>query len=385
MDPGQPGPNEPAKKPSGAAMRTALKVIAINLLIAVGLLLVVELGYRSFKFATSCTSGDCDKSYWVVENKFRHNVDVGLSQDDALLGYVPSDGQFILGPPESKPFKVTIRGGVRVNEASSPHAAGRRTLVVGDSFTFGDEVSDHETWPACLEEQWNATVVNAGVFGYGAAQAVLRARELEKRHSYDRVIWSILIEHDFQRDRLVARSNIPRPAVIGHNGHLQFSTIDESRRLLERTANKGIAKYAHAFGYLYLTKLTWERGSKLLLPAGTRYDGRWSVAHPDAASRADLMEFAFDQFVTLQTLEKYVLIQYPQNSFAKLPSAHMAEVVAIKKLAAERDLPVIDTLAQLRQAAPNASALYQGHYTPLGNQAVCRAVVASLPAAAAKT
>lgn len=366
-------------------MRTALKVIVINLLLVAGLLLVAEIGYRGFKLASSCVKSDCDGSYLELGNKFRHNVDVGLSQDHEVLGYVPSDGQFVLGPPESAPFKVTIRDGVRVNTASPPHAGTHRTLVVGDSFTFGDEVSDHETWPACLEQRWSATVVNAGVFGYGAAQAVLRARELEKQDSYDRVIWSIVIEHDFARDQLVARSNIPRPAVVNHAGHLRFTTIAESRRLLEERAHKGIARIVHAFGYFYLTKMAWERSSKLFLPPGTRYDGRWAVTHPQAAAREDLMAFAFDQFVALRTPEKYVVIQYPQNSFVELSSENMAEVVAINRLADERNLPVIDTLQHLRQTGKDSTDLYQGHHTPLGNRTVCNAVVASLPAPATPT
>jgi hypothetical protein len=56
-------------------------------------------------------------------------------------------------------------------------------LAVGDSFTFGDQVSDHETWPAYLESMLQVPVHNAGVFGYSLGQAVLRAEQiLERSH-----------------------------------------------------------------------------------------------------------------------------------------------------------------------------------------------------------
>ena len=51
-------------------------------------------------------------------------------------------------------------------------------LAVGNSFTFGDEVSDDATWPAQLEAETRRRVVNAGVFGYGLDQTILRAEQL---------------------------------------------------------------------------------------------------------------------------------------------------------------------------------------------------------------
>ena len=55
---------------------------------------------------------------------------------------------------------------------------GAPILAVGDSFTFGDEVSDGETWPAALQRLVDRPVFNAGVSGYGFDQIVLRAEAL---------------------------------------------------------------------------------------------------------------------------------------------------------------------------------------------------------------
>ncbi len=52
----------------------------------------------------------------------------------------------------------------------------------GDSFVYGDEVSDKETWAVILEEQLGCPVANYGVGAYGTDQAYLRlARELPDR------------------------------------------------------------------------------------------------------------------------------------------------------------------------------------------------------------
>jgi len=49
-------------------------------------------------------------------------------------------------------------------------------LTFGDSFVFGDEVSDHETWQSQLTERLPGDVYNFGVNGYGLDQAFLRFR-----------------------------------------------------------------------------------------------------------------------------------------------------------------------------------------------------------------
>jgi hypothetical protein len=49
-------------------------------------------------------------------------------------------------------IKVTITNdGFRLNNVEMEPRISE-VLVVGDSFTFGDQVSNPETWPACLEK-----------------------------------------------------------------------------------------------------------------------------------------------------------------------------------------------------------------------------------------
>jgi hypothetical protein len=66
-------------------------------------------------------------------------------------------------------------------------------VVVDDSFTFGDQVSDDETWPACLEATLHRGVDNGGVFGYVAAQALRRALLKLNEKKYEHLVLSILV------------------------------------------------------------------------------------------------------------------------------------------------------------------------------------------------
>jgi hypothetical protein len=96
---------------------------------------------------------------------------------DSKLGWLPTPGAHA----ENVWHKtVTILpDATRSNGAPPP--PGLPLIAVGDSFTFGDELDDADTWPAQLERQLGAPVVNAGVFGYGLDQIALRAGDLLAR------------------------------------------------------------------------------------------------------------------------------------------------------------------------------------------------------------
>lgn len=125
----------------------------------------------------------------------------GPTRFDAQLGYVPAPGRHDWGR-----WSSTVRAdGMR---AGAPRGATASAVVlaVGDSFTFGDEVADDETWPARLEQAIGAPVANGGVFGYGIDQAVLRAeRQLSAGSPAPRCVVLALVSDDVSRCELSCR------------------------------------------------------------------------------------------------------------------------------------------------------------------------------------
>lgn len=105
------------------------------------------------------------------------------------LGWVPRSG-----PAGGGVTANVDAAGLRSN-GRSISTAGRPILAVGDSFTFGDEVEDDETWAAQLEASLNKRVLNAGVGAYGIDQAVLRAEGLLDEHHPDVVILSFISDN----------------------------------------------------------------------------------------------------------------------------------------------------------------------------------------------
>jgi hypothetical protein len=116
---------------------------------------------------------------------------------DPELGYIPRPG--FASADNRWGAMVTIDAqGLRSNGPQPRPAGERGVLAVGDSFTFGDQVADADTWPAGLERQLQRPVWNGGVFGYSFAQTVLRAEQLLERLPVDTLVVS-LIPDDIKR------------------------------------------------------------------------------------------------------------------------------------------------------------------------------------------
>lgn len=91
-----------------------------------------------------------------------------LSIRDPLLGW-PAPGSFGTGAFDS----IGSRNVPSFPDTESPECVA----LFGDSFTFGDEVSDTEAWGNLLAETLDCRVANFGVPGYGTDQAYLRYRD----------------------------------------------------------------------------------------------------------------------------------------------------------------------------------------------------------------
>jgi hypothetical protein len=114
---------------------------------------------------------------------------------------------------------TTIDHGIRTNFGEKTVRTGA-ILAVGDSYTEGWDVDDDDSWPAALERLTGTPVVNAGVFGYGTDQIILRAEQLLPIVQPKILIVGFL-EFDIFRS---AHSSFgsPKPYFTFESGQLQF-------------------------------------------------------------------------------------------------------------------------------------------------------------------
>jgi len=117
--------------------------------------------------------------------------DRGRYVHDDRLGYLPRAGYAAPG------LTIEADGLRRTGEPT----ADEPILAVGDSFTFGDEVKDGQTWPAQLKLLTGRHVLNGGVSGYGFDQAVLRAEQLAGKYRPSAIVVGFIAD-DIRRTEM---------------------------------------------------------------------------------------------------------------------------------------------------------------------------------------
>jgi hypothetical protein len=103
-----------------------------------------------------------------------------------------------------------------------------RILIIGDSFTFGDEVSDDETYSYYLQQMLPHTeVINMGVHGYGHDQMLILLREEGVKYEPDIVILGFL-PLDMARNLLQFR-DFAKPRFVLKGGELKLKGVPVPR------------------------------------------------------------------------------------------------------------------------------------------------------------
>ena len=127
---------------------------------------------------------------------------------------------------QGKILNTNSRGLRGTSEHSIRAAPGKsRILLLGDSFSFGEEVSDWETAAARLETLLPDTeVLNLGVHGYGLDQMLIYYQEEGSGYHPDRVILGFVYE-DIHRDILSFRDFAKPRFYLRPDGSLRSANL----------------------------------------------------------------------------------------------------------------------------------------------------------------
>ncbi|HEV7992028.1 MAG TPA: hypothetical protein VGP25_09400 [Gemmatimonadaceae bacterium] len=108
-----------------------------------------------------------------------------------------------------------------------------RIMLVGDSFTFGETVSDDESFAGLLQRNFpNAEILNLGVHGYGHDQMLIHLREQGFAYHPDIVILGY-IPNDQSRNLLNFRDYAkPRFELEGDSLHLTGSPVPAPEQMM---------------------------------------------------------------------------------------------------------------------------------------------------------
>ena len=333
-----------------------MKNIIINITLALASLLftlfVLEIGAR------------------VYENEFgfknffaeRHSLFQSAypAKFDAELGWIPKKGNH----PENvwKTKVVILEDGIRSNGSNEHLKPDNNGLIlaVGDSFTFGDQVSNNETWPAVLEKMSGRRVINGGVFGYGIDQSYLRMRTLASKYKPDMVIFSFT-ESDVRRNQLSERTSVPKPFfelsetgdLVLMNDHIVYSPSSsfDIRKIL---------------GYSFFVHTTFSRNFPEYW-----FLGSWESkkAHSNGEEVTCRIFNELEQFSTNNKIDILILVQYLKDEFEKDKDIRVINnVISCVDLDTLRVVDMRYSLGELKSRdSKKYEGFFQGHMTKEGN------------------
>lgn len=217
---------------------TALLVVATLLAVLLGEVLVRVVVRR-----------DEDGQEWMYGRRLRphrlplHEIERTLVVLQAGTSFLAYDPELGWAPrPGARSADGTWRvdaGGIRTDrDVAVDHPPSElRVALFGDSFTFGDEVGQDQTWGAALERSLGARgvpseVLNFGVNAYGMDQAFLRWRVHGRRYRPDVVIFGfhgedVLRNVNVYRPLYFAGSEVPlsKPRFVERDGALALVNV----------------------------------------------------------------------------------------------------------------------------------------------------------------
>jgi hypothetical protein len=289
----------------------------------------------------------------------RHSTHAGVPRaypaaHHPRLGWVPAARR----TAEENPWRTTVTilpSSLRSN--GSPAPPGPAVLALGDSYTFGDEVSDHETWPARLELKLGRPVLNGGVFAYGMDQAVLRGEELlgSLGQPVDTVVLSMIPDD-------VARCEFSYN--FAWKPYFQPSEDDaqEPQNLPVPTGVPPESLVVRMLGYSHLADAVLRRATPRFWLSGGLLPRRVHDQGPAVAAR---LLRRLHRATTARGVRLVVLIQ----GHPAMPAAPLAP---LRDTAGALGVEVVDAQSQLEDIArlrPDVLASFYrvAHLSPLGN------------------
>ena len=225
------------------------KVVFWNIVVLALLFAVAELGVRVYGHFVN-----------LPDVEF-HWMNYATTAEDPLHPYLPDPiTGFVHKPGRYTAWGVPITivsDSTRSNGTARPDSA-TMILALGDSFTWGYEVGDAETWPAQLERKLDISVINGGVAAYGFDQVVLRGEQLTQEYLPEIAIIS-LIPDDIGRMQYSLLNGVVRPHFTINGTDLEFHPPDRQQLGRAQEIGGAYALFRNVFGYSLLAHQIMKR------------------------------------------------------------------------------------------------------------------------------
>lgn len=307
---------------------------------------------------------------------------------DPVLGYIARPGMRDGRMHSHGEMGIRVNRTLRKGEANPPLPRGG-VLAVGDSFTFGSEVADADSWPAQLEKMTGIPVVNAGAGGYGIDQAILRAEQLLDLVAPSAIVVSF-IPDNVGRNEYSVNGGLIKPYFAVVNGRLELQNVPVPAYQPSRAH---IGRLRKVFGYSYA--IFWAADRLGLGKRWQVYEGEVRREHKEGVEVSCLLWQRLADKVNGRNVRLIALAQYAGiqiNGHYKARESFQVE--RILDCARSAGFTVVDSYGELRRRfeadeksfwrlwvrQPHDKNWHTGHMSVEGNRVTAQLLAESIGA-----
>jgi hypothetical protein len=254
-------------------------------------------------------------------------------------------------------------------------------LAVGDSFTYGEEVDDDETWPADLETVTGTPVINAAAGAWGTDQIVMRAESMIDI-AHPKILIIGFMWHDIGRAEYQ----------INFGGQKPYFTVEAGELVLHNVPVPRFAGMVRELGWVrsvlgYSYTVFW-LGQRLGLHHWLYGDYIEFKRVTPTGTGEQITCLLLKRLKEQAERERIRLMLVMQYAYLDFPGTRPAPSIAILDCARDFGVEALDTwsrLAELQASDPARFAslfnFYQGvasHMSPAGNRLVAGEIASRL-------
>lgn len=386
-----------------AGSKTFLMTVSMNLVTVIMVLALGEATIRTFDKETPTGDkwGDTyllprewDKVVAYNLEFFRNTLDKGLYHKyDELLGWTISpnrqNSEYGLYFSSAEGLRSPSPGVKFVDQPAST-----RIAVIGDSYTFAEEVSFEETWGHQLERRLGKDfqVLNFGVMGYGIDQAYLRYMKEVRPWHPDMVIFGF-VEHNLDRAMGVysfltfptSSSPYAKPRFVMKDQQLVLlnTPLPMPSQIFSARSIRDLPYIEYDSTYIRAEwdRPFWQVPSKFYLFRWlTIWLPLWEETRPEVSGDAKrtISGEIFRAFVKQVTDDGAIplLMYFPNEPSLPGSSQYLPHYIPLSKQVLEEvRLPYLDLTSCLSNVPAGERFAPRRHYTPRGNAAIARCLV----------
>ena len=345
--------------------------------------LVLEISIRSYLSIKHYNNPHV--SYWGKTWYSYQNEILKLQQFDKYLFKVMKETniQKINLPRWIKDTNITINHlGFRENENKEiQFKNNKKILVTGDSFVFGSQVSNDQTWPSYLEQIIKIKVFNGGQPAYSSAQSLRKAIIMSRKYDFDYFIWSFIYE-DFDRDETMN-------FLIKKNNTIQFNEYKNIGSDLNKKKNKNLYLFLKE---IFFTVYLIDREILKKISIFNQNDENknkykslldFSNNYTTSYTPREEIEFLINEFKKIEIDNKYILIQH--TDFSKNTEKKIIDLrkknynnkykKLIYELANINQIQIIDTEDIFKKMSEKEQRMmWFDHHSPQGNKIIAELI-----------